>query len=51
LPGLPIPAIFPAFLGYILWNLAVADVGAARAGLFMHLLPAFTIVLSMMLPR
>ena len=37
----------PAFLGYILWNRGVAEVGAARAGLFMHLVPAFGIVLSM----
>jgi drug/metabolite transporter (DMT)-like permease len=28
--------VFPAFLGYILWNRGVAEVGAARAGLFMH---------------
>jgi drug/metabolite transporter (DMT)-like permease len=47
--GIAYTGIFPAFLGYILWNLAVTDVGAARAGLFMHLLPAFGIVLSMML--
>jgi drug/metabolite transporter (DMT)-like permease len=37
----------PAFLGYILWNRGVAEVGATRAGLFMHLVPAFGIVLSM----
>jgi drug/metabolite transporter (DMT)-like permease len=37
----------PAFLGYILWNRGVAEVGPARAGLFMHLVPAFGIVLSM----
>ncbi len=39
--------VFPAFLGYILWNRGVAEVGPARAGLFMHLVPAFGIVLSM----
>lgn len=39
--------VFPAFLGYILWNKGVAEVGPARAGLFMHLVPAFSIVLSM----
>ncbi|MCX7147284.1 MAG: DMT family transporter [Sulfuritalea sp.] len=37
----------PAFLGYILWNRGVAEVGPARAGLFMHLVPAFGMVLSM----
>ena len=39
--------VFPAFLGYILWNRGVAAVGAARAGLFLHLMPAFGIILSM----
>lgn len=38
--------IFPALLGFVFWNRAVAEVGANRAGLFMHLMPAFGIVLS-----
>lgn len=38
--------IFPAVVGYILWNRGVAQVGPAKAGLFLHLLPAFAIVLS-----
>ena len=41
--------VFPAFFGYILWNRGVAEVGPARAGLFMHLVPAFAIVLSIIL--
>lgn len=45
--GILYTGIFPAFLGYILWNRGVAEVGPARAGLFMHLIPAFGIVLSM----
>ena len=45
--GIIYTGVFPAFLGYILWNRAVAEVGAARAGLFMHLVPAFGIVLAM----
>jgi len=45
--GIVYTGVFPAFLGYILWNRGVAEVGAARAGLFMHLVPAFTIVLAM----
>ena len=45
--GLVYAGVFPAFLGYILWNRGVAEVGPARAGLFMHLVPAFGIVLSM----
>jgi drug/metabolite transporter (DMT)-like permease len=38
--------IFPAFLGYIFWNRGVSEVGAHRAGLFMHLMPAFGILLA-----
>jgi drug/metabolite transporter (DMT)-like permease len=45
--GIVYTGVGPAFLGYILWNRGVAEVGPARAGLFMHLVPAFGIVLSM----
>lgn len=38
--------IFPAFLGYVFWNRAVAQVGAARAGLFIHIMPVATPLLS-----
>ena len=38
--------IFPAFLGYLLWNRGVVEVGPSRAGLFMHLMPAFGILLA-----
>jgi len=38
--------IFPAFLGFIFWNKGVEQVGAAKAGLFIHLMPAFGIVLA-----
>lgn len=38
--------IFPAFLGFVFWNKGVAEVGPARAGLFIHLMPAFGILLS-----
>lgn len=38
--------VFPAFLGFICWNEGVAKVGAARAGLFIHLMPAFGILLA-----
>jgi drug/metabolite transporter (DMT)-like permease len=44
--GIIYTGVFPAFLGYIFWNRGVAEVGPARAGLFMHLIPAFGIVLS-----
>lgn len=45
--GIVYTGVFPAFLGYILWNRGVAEVGPSRAGLFMHLIPAFGILLSM----
>jgi drug/metabolite transporter (DMT)-like permease len=38
--------VFPAFLGYIFWNKGVEQVGASRAGLFIHLMPAFGILLA-----
>jgi len=38
--------IFPGFLGFVFWNRGVAEVGPARAGLFIHLMPAFGILLS-----
>ena len=53
-PGVPAFAaiayagIFPAALGFIFWNRAVAEVGGNRAGQFMHLMPAFGILLSML---
>lgn len=51
-PGLPAFAaiayagIFPAALGFIFWNRAVAEVGGNRAGQFMHLMPAFGTLLA-----
>jgi drug/metabolite transporter (DMT)-like permease len=39
--------IFAAFLGFVCWNGGVAKVGPTSAGLFIHLMPAFGIVLSM----
>lgn len=38
--------VFPAFLGFVFWNKGVEQVGAARAGLFIHLMPAFGILLA-----
>jgi len=40
-------ALFPSVLAYIFWNRAVAEVGANRSGLFIHLVPAFGTLLSM----
>jgi drug/metabolite transporter (DMT)-like permease len=40
-------ALFASVLAYVFWNHAVAQVGANKAGLFLHLHPAFTTVLAM----
>ena len=39
-------SVFPAFLSYLFFNRGVELVGAARAGQYMHLMPAFGIVLA-----
>lgn len=46
LAGIAYTGIFPAFLGYVFWNRAVAQVGAASAGLFIHLMPVATPLLA-----
>ncbi len=42
LAGMAYTGIFPAFLGYVFWNRAVAQVGGAQAGLFIHVMPVAT---------
>ncbi len=39
-------AIFPSVLAFIFWNRAVRDIGATRAGSFIHLMPVFSSVLA-----
>lgn len=39
-------AIFPSILAYIFWNKGVSELGAAKAGLFIHLMPCFGVILS-----
>lgn len=39
-------AICPSILSYIFWNRGVAQLGAATAGLFIHLMPLFGLILS-----
>lgn len=46
--GVAYTGIFPAFLGYVFYNRAVGEVGASRAGLFIHLMPAFSTILAML---
>jgi len=38
--------IFPSFLGYIFYNRGVAEVGANKASLFIHLMPVFGTMLA-----
>ncbi|MDB5801687.1 MAG: EamA/RhaT family transporter [Rhodocyclales bacterium] len=44
--GMAYTGIFPAFLGYVFWNRAVAQVGGAVAGLFIHIMPVATPLLA-----
>lgn len=49
LASLAYVGIFPSFLGYIFYNRGVAEVGANRASLFIHLMPVFGTLLSALL--
>jgi len=42
-------AVFASLVAYAAWNRAVAEVGASRAGVFLHLMPAFGTVLAAVL--
>jgi drug/metabolite transporter (DMT)-like permease len=44
--GMAYAAIFPGFLGYVFYNRGVSMVGPNRGSLFIHLMPAFGTVLS-----
>ncbi|MBP5997865.1 MAG: DMT family transporter [Azonexus sp.] len=46
LASLAYVGIFPSFLGYIFYNRGVAEVGANKASLFIHLMPVFGTILS-----
>ncbi len=39
-------AVFPSILAYLFWNRGVQHIGANRAGLFLHLIPVFGVVLA-----
>lgn len=41
-------AVFPSVLAFIFWNRAVRDIGANRAGAFIHLMPVFSSILAVM---
>ncbi len=38
--------IFPATINYLMWNKAVAEIGAARAGPYLYLVPVFGITMA-----
>ncbi len=42
-------AVFPSLLAYLFWNRAVEQVGPNRAGQFIHLMPVFGSLLSVLL--
>ena len=46
LAGIIYTGTLPGFLGYVFYNRAVAEVGASRASLFIHLMPVFGTLLS-----
>ncbi|MHB9096213.1 MAG: DMT family transporter [Syntrophales bacterium] len=39
-------AVFPSILAYLFWSRGVQQIGANRAGLFLHLVPVFGVVLA-----
>jgi drug/metabolite transporter (DMT)-like permease len=41
-------AVFPSVLAFIFWNRAVRDIGANRAGTFIHLMPVFSSILAVL---
>lgn len=41
-------AIFPSLLAFIFWNRAVRDIGANRAGIFIHLMPVFSSIMAIL---
>ena len=46
LAGIAYTGTLPGFLGYVFYNRAVGEVGASKASLFIHLMPVFGTVLS-----
>lgn len=46
LAALAYVGLFPSFIGYIFYNRGVAEVGANRASLFIHLMPVFGTLLA-----
>jgi drug/metabolite transporter (DMT)-like permease len=49
--GVGYTGIFPSVLAYLFWNRGVAEVGANRAGQFLHLVPLFGTLLAVVFLR
>jgi len=49
--GVAYTGIFPSVLAYLFWNRGVAEVGANRAGQFLHLIPVFGTLLAVVFLR
>lgn len=47
--GLAYIVIFPSMAGYALWNIGASKVGPSRAGVFLNLLPVFTVIIALAL--
>jgi drug/metabolite transporter (DMT)-like permease len=47
--GLVVIMIFPSALAYLLWNIAVTQLGPSRTGVFLNLLPLFTAAIALTL--
>ena len=47
--GILYVAVFPSILSYLCWNKGVEKVGANVAGIFVHLIPVFSILLALLL--
>ena len=47
--GLVLIMIFPSALAYLLWNVAVTQLGPSRTGVFLNLLPVFTAAIALAL--
>ena len=41
-------SVASAIVSYVCWNNAVAVIGANKAGLFVHLIPVFTVILAIL---
>ncbi|MDQ2661796.1 MAG: DMT family transporter, partial [Actinomycetota bacterium] len=45
--GLVYIVVFPSMAGYVFWNIGASKVGPARAGIFLNLLPVFTVAIAL----